>query len=195
VPRRGLDRTAVVELAAGIADREALDAVTIARVAADAGVRPPSLYNHIAGRDDLVAAIALLGVRDLDAAMRSAAIGRAGDDALRAAAGAYRAYAHAHPGRYAAAMRAPAAGDEALAAAAADTIATVTTLLRAWELPEDDAIHAVRAVRAALHGFVALEAAGGFGLPVDREASFERLVDALATGLGTRPKRAGTARA
>jgi AcrR family transcriptional regulator len=195
VPRRGLDRTAVVELAAGIADREALDAVTIARVAADAGVRPPSLYNHIAGRDDLVAAIALLGVRDLDAAMRSAAIGRAGDDALRAAAGAYRAYAHAHPGRYAAAMRAPAAGDEALAAAAADTIATVTTLLRAWELPEDDAIHAVRAVRAALHGFVALEAAGGFGLPVDREASFERLVDALATGLGTRAKRAGTARA
>jgi AcrR family transcriptional regulator len=195
VPRRGLDRTAVVELAAGIADREALDAVTIARVAADAGVRPPSLYNHIAGRDDLVAAIALLGVRDLDAAMRSAAIGRAGDDALRAAAGAYRAYAHAHPGRYAAAMRAPAAGDEALAAAAADTIATVTTLLRAWELPEDDAIHAVRAVRAALHGFVALEAAGGFGLPVDREASFERLVDALATGLGTQPKRAGTARA
>jgi AcrR family transcriptional regulator len=169
--------------------------VTIARVAADAGVRPPSLYNHIAGRDDLVAAIALLGVRDLDAAMRSAAIGRAGDDALRAAAGAYRAYAHAHPGRYAAAMRAPAAGDEALAAAAADTIATVTTLLRAWELPEDDAIHAVRAVRAALHGFVALEAAGGFGLPVDREASFERLVDALATGLGTRAKRANTARA
>lgn len=190
MPRRGLDRAAVVGLAAAIADREGLEAVSLARVAAEAGVRPPSLYNHVAGRDDLVAGIALLGVRDLDAAMRDAAVGRAGDDALRAAAGAYRAYAHEHPGRYAAAMRAPSAGDEELTAAAADTVATVTTLLRAWSLPDDEIVHAVRAVRAALHGFVALEAGGGFGLPVDREASFDRLVDALAAGLRTTPARA-----
>ena len=53
-----------------------------------------------------------------------------------------------------------------------------------------EVIHAVRAVRAALHGFVALEALGGFGLPVDREASFDRLVAALAAGLRAAPARA-----
>jgi AcrR family transcriptional regulator len=195
VPRRGLDRAAVVALAVEIADRDGLDAVTLARVAADAGVRPPSLYNHVAGREDLMRAIALTGVRELEAAMQAAAVGRAGDDALAAAARAYRGYAHAHPGRYAAAMRAPAAGDEALAAAAAATVETVAKLLHAWALPEEEMIHAVRAVRSGLHGFVALEALGGFGLPVDREASFDRLVAALAAGLGSQEKRGSTSRA
>jgi WHG domain-containing protein len=40
----------------------------------------------------------------------------------------------------------------------------------------------VRALRTAVHGFAALEAAGGFGRPLDRDASFRRLVDALARG-------------
>ena len=39
------------------------------------------------------------------------------------------------------------------------------------------------AVRSALHGFVALEAAGGFELPVDLETSFDRLVATVAAGL------------
>ena len=56
-------------------------------------------------------------------------------------------------------------------------------VLRAWEKHGDDAVHAVRTVRSALHGFVALEAAGGFGLPVDLEASFDRLVATIAAGL------------
>ena len=195
MPRRGLDRAAVVGLAAAIADREGLAAVTLARIAAEAGVRPPSLYNHIAGRADLVSAIGLLGVRELGAAMSAAAVGRAGEDAIRAAAGAYRDYAQAHPGRYAAALRAPAPGEDELAAAAAETTATVATLLRAWNLPGDDVVHAVRALRAALHGFDALEAAGGFALPVDRETSFQRMVAALAAGLAAQEKRGSTERA
>ena len=48
----------------------------------------------------------------------------------------------------------------------------------------DELIHAVRALRSAVHGFAALEAAGGFGLAVDPDVSFRRLVDALARGIG-----------
>jgi hypothetical protein len=48
----------------------------------------------------------------------------------------------------------------------------------------DDLIHAVRALRSAVHGFAALEASGGFGLDVDPDVSFSRLVDALARGIG-----------
>ena len=56
-------------------------------------------------------------------------------------------------------------------------------MLRAWELEGDDAIHAVRIVRSALHGFVSLELNGGFGLPLDLDETFARLVDVLAKGL------------
>ena len=62
----------------------------------------------------------------------------------------------------------------------------LTAVLGAWDLRDDDAVHAVRALRSALHGFVSLEAGGGFGLDVDVDESFRRLVDALAAGLPAR---------
>jgi hypothetical protein len=34
-----------------------------------------------------------------------------------------------------------------------------------------------------LHGFLVLEAGGGFGLPVDVDESFRRMVDTLVAGL------------
>jgi len=173
-----------VEAAARIADADGLDALTLARVAGELGVRTPSLYNHVGGLDDLRRGVALLGLGELTAALRAAAVGRSGADALHALAAAYRAYAAAHPGRYAAgAVAAPAPGDEEYAAAGAETIAVITAVLAAWELGDDDAIHAVRAVRSALHGFVSLEAAGGFGLELDLDESYRRLVAALAGGL------------
>jgi AcrR family transcriptional regulator len=183
MPRMGLDAGRVVEAAAGIADADGLEAVTLARVAADLGVRAPSLYNHVDGRSDLLRAIAVLGVRELTAALRQAAVGRSSADALTAAAHAYRAYARAHPGRYAATLAAPTRGDEEHRAAASEAVDVMLAIMRAWDLEGDDAIHAVRAFRSAVHGFVAIEAANGFGMAVDVDASFDRLVATLAGGL------------
>jgi AcrR family transcriptional regulator len=107
VPRAGLDHDRVVAAAAAIADAEGLDAVKLARVAAALGVKSPSLYDHVDGRDGLVRGIALLGLAEL----------------------------------------------------AAD-------------------------IHAAVHGFATLETSGGFGLDLDVDASFDRLVGMLADGLG-----------
>jgi AcrR family transcriptional regulator len=183
MPRAGLDSERVVDTAAAIADAEGLDGVTLARVAGGLGVRAPSLYNHVDGRAGLRRALALRGVRELTAALRDAAVGRSGTDALAATARAYRAYARAHPGLYAASVAAPAPDDAEHQVAAAETVDVVYAVLRGWRLEGDDAVHAARAFRSAVHGFVLLEATGGFGIPVDVDASFERLVATLAGGL------------
>jgi AcrR family transcriptional regulator len=185
MPRAGLDTERVVDAAARVADAEGLDAVTLARVAEGLGVRPPSLYNHVDGRGGLLRALALRGVRELTAALRDAAVGRSGAEALVATARAYRAYAGAHPGLYAATVVAPAPDDPEHRAAAGETVDVVFAVLRGWKLEGDDAVHAARAFRSAVHGFVVLEAAGGFGIPVDLDDSFERLVATLAGGLAT----------
>ena len=187
MPRAGLSTAAVVAAAAEIADAEGLDRLTLARVAATAGVRTPSLYNHVESLDDVRRRVALLALRDLADALRDAAVGRAGDDALVAMADAYRAYARRHPGRYAATQRAPAEGDEEMRTAAAGAVDVVLAILRGYGLEGDDAIHAARAVRSALHGFVALETGGGFGIPVDLDESYARMVRALARGLRDAP--------
>ena len=183
----GLDRAAVVTAAGDLADREGLEAVTLARVAATLGVRSPSLYHHVGSLDGLRTAIGADAQNRLTAVLGEAATGRAGDDALHALATAYRTWAHEHPGRYDASLRALSEDDPSVATSKG-AVDVIVAALRGWDLSEEDAVHAVRAVRAALHGFVALENAGGFALPVDRETSFRRLVDGLADAFGAPSK-------
>lgn len=181
--RVGLDTEAVVAAAAGLADAEGLEAVTLARLAGTLGVRSPSLYAHVDGLDDLRRRIAVRGAFELAAALQKAVAGRSGADALRALADAYRAYARAHPGTYGALQRAPALGDPEGAVAATGVVEVVLAVLRGYGLEGDDAIHAVRIVRAALHGFVTLETGGGFGLPLALDDSYARMVAVLDRGL------------
>jgi AcrR family transcriptional regulator len=190
MPRRGLDSRQVIDAAVSIADSDGLAAVTLARVADSLGVRAPSLYHHVAGHDGLLRAIALRGLSELTACMQAAALGRAGTEALAATANAYRGYAHAHPGRYAATQRAAAAGDAEHEQAGRAAVQVLSAVLRAWQLEDDEMLHAVRVIRSALHGFVSLEADGGFALPLDLDRSFERLIETLAAGLPP-PVRAG----
>jgi AcrR family transcriptional regulator len=51
---RGLTRDAIVAAAIAVADDDGLDAVSIRRVAGELGVRPMSLYTHIASKEDLL---------------------------------------------------------------------------------------------------------------------------------------------
>ena len=46
-----------------------------------------------------------------------------------------------------------------------------------------DALHAVRGLRSLVHGFATLEVAGGFGLPLDCDESYRRLVQNFVRGL------------
>ena len=184
MPRAGLDAAAVVDAAATIADAEGLEALTLARVAAALGVRAPSLYAHVDGLEDLRRRIGARGARQLADALGRAAAGRAGADALEAVADAYRAYARAHPGSYAAAQRSRelSKSEDALAAAGA-AVDVVLAVLRGYGLEGDEAVHATRAIRAALHGFVMLEAVDGFAIELSVDESFRRLVAMLDAGL------------
>jgi AcrR family transcriptional regulator len=173
----------VVDAAGEIADAEGLEAVTLSRVAAAVGMRPPSLYNHIQGRDALLRAVALESLQDQTAAIRDAAVGRSGADAIRAAAVAYRGYAVAHPGRYAATLRAPGPDEEEALAVAATAVSLFVTILAGWGIEGDEAVHLTRVLRSALHGFVSLETGGGFGLPYDLDHSFDLLVGSLVAAI------------
>jgi AcrR family transcriptional regulator len=183
VPRRGIDRARVIEAAAAIADAEGLEAVTLARIADRLGVRSPSLYKHVAGLDGVRSGLAARSTRELADALRRAATGRSGAAAIAAVAQAQRDYALAHPGRYATTVAAPAPSNAEHLAAAADAVEVVEAVLAGHGLAGADLVHAVRALRSAVHGFAAIEAAGGFGMPADRDESFRRLVAALAAGL------------
>jgi AcrR family transcriptional regulator len=180
--RAGLDSERVVRAAAELVDAEGLDGLTLAALAGRLGVRPPSLYAHVAGLADLRLRVAIDAAHDLRDALAAAALGRAGGDALRALADAYRAWALAHPGRYAAIAHDVGEDPEAAAAATA-VVDVVFAVMRGYGLEGADAVHAVRVVRSAMHGFITLEERGGFQMPVDLEQTWVRMIAMLDRGL------------
>ncbi|KON74046.1 hypothetical protein M768_08040 [Cellulosimicrobium cellulans F16] len=160
--------------------------LTLAKVAAQAGVATPSLYKHVGSLAALRREVAVVSVEDYTRALTDATVGLAGPDAVAALAHATRRYARAHPGRYAAVQVAPDPDDPAdatLSAAASRSVQVVAAVLRGFDLPEDRTIDAIRSVRASLHGFVALELGGGYRLPDDLDRSFETHVSAVLAGL------------
>jgi AcrR family transcriptional regulator len=178
MPRIGLDAEAVVAAAAQLADAEGLEALTLARLAAQLGIRSPSLYAHVGGLEDLRLRLGARGARQLSAAIQEAAAGRARRDALEACAAAYRSYAREHPGSYQALQFSGQTPE------GAQLVDAVLAVLRGYKLEGDDAMHATRIVRAALHGFAQLEGAGGYQLPLSLDETFGRMIVLLDEGLG-----------
>ena len=110
--------------------------------------------------------------------------GRARDDAVLVMAGAYRSYAHHHPGRYSAFTRMPLGGDDPeYTAAATRAAAPVIEVLASYGLEGDQAFHAALEFWAAMHGFVLLEMTGVMD-DVDTDAVFCRHGARLAAGYG-----------
>jgi AcrR family transcriptional regulator len=182
MPRAGLDSGSVVAAAAELADSDGLGQLTLTRLAGRLGVRAPSLYEHVDGLEDLHRRLALRGIQQLTVVLAGAAAGRSRLEALSAVAWAYRSYAHAHPGSYAAAQRSPEDGATELADAARELVGLIAAVLREYALEGEQAIHAVRILRAALHGFVSLESEHGFELPVSVPETYERLIAMLDRG-------------
>lgn len=186
--RAGLNREIVVRAAAELLDAVAGREVTLAEVASRLGVRTPSLYNHIGGQEELRRELALLGLRELGARLGRAAIGKAGEEALLAIGDAYRAFAKERPGLYLATLRAPAPDDAAHLAASQEILDVLHLVLAPYGLGPEEEVHAIRGLRGLAHGFVALELAGAFGLPVDTDASYQRLLARYIQGLRQAPE-------
>ncbi|WEO94522.1 TetR-like C-terminal domain-containing protein [Streptomyces sp. FXJ1.172] len=186
--RAGITVDRLIAAAAGLADEAGFENVTLSALARRFGVKDASLYSHVKGLDDLRTRLALHAGGELIDRIATAVAGRAGKDALAAFAGAYRAYALEHPGRYAATQiridQSLIAGSPAMRRTAEITYG----MLRAYGLGEPDLTDAVRLLRSTFHGYCALESTGGFGADRDVRASWDKAVEALHLALTHWPR-------
>jgi AcrR family transcriptional regulator len=195
--RARTSRAEIVTAGRDLLEAGGLDAVTMQAVGARVGVRPPSLYKRFPNRGALVAAIGAATLDDLRVAI--SASGREADPAtgLRAAAAAFRAFAHRHPRAYELSFmnlppdaRPPA---ELNAQAAAPVLALAARLVG-----PDRALDAARLITAFTHGFVSMELTGAFRLGGNVDEAFrygvDALVDALATPRASRRPATGATR-
>lgn len=182
MPRAEKTADRLVETAVRIVDEGGPEALTLAAVARALGIRTPSLYHHVEGLEGLRREVRRVGLERLGDDLQRASSGLAGRAALEGAGRAYLAFGRRHPGLYALTLADP-TGDEGIRRAADRLLETILAVLRGYGLEGRDALHATRYLRSALHGFVALERAGGFAMPLERETSFAHLLEALDAGI------------
>lgn len=187
-PRRAkLDTPTVVQTAVALIEAEGLDALSLGRLAKELAVQTPSLYNHIAGLPGLYRELALRSTRELGEVMGNAAIGKSGAVAVLALAEAYRAYVKEHTGLYMTGIRSSGYTplDAELQTAQERVVQIALAVMSSFGLQGKEALHAVRGLRSIVHGFATLEVAGGFGLPLDCDESFRRLIELFAHSLSS----------
>jgi AcrR family transcriptional regulator len=162
-----------------------LDALTMQAVATAVGVRAPSLYKRVRGRDELIRLVIESTIDDLEARLNAATAQLDADPraAVTALARELRAFAHGNPEGFALMFggtpveaRPPV---EVLARSAAPLIAAMTRLAGPGR-----ALDAARTVTAWANGFLTMELAGAFQLGGDVDRAFEwglgRVIDAVA---------------
>lgn len=184
--RKRLDKTAVLAAAAGLLNSQGSAGLTLARLADTLSIQTPSLYNHIDGLPGLYRELVLMSTREQGERIAAAAVGISGPEAVRRVAQAYRGYIKENTGLYLASQRSAAyqnPPDPALEQAQAQVLRVAVAVIASFSLSETDTLHAVRGLRSIIHGFAALEVAGGFGLPLDCDESFRRLVENFIRGL------------
>jgi AcrR family transcriptional regulator len=187
MPRLGLTSARVSAAAAELADAVGLARLTVAAVARHFGVSDAALYVHVRSREALIEQVAVRAAAAFADELALAVAGRAGSQALVGFADAWRTFAKAHPGQYAATQLQLPPEVGANSAGHLRMIELSYAMLRGYGLHEPALTDAMRFVRSTLHGFASLETVDGFGHPRDIDASWHSILDAVHTTLSNWP--------
>lgn len=182
--KAGLDKKAIIEAAANIADEKGIVNVTMKVLATELGIKSPSLYKHFnGGLDELSKELMLFGWRSLESEITSAAIGKAKDDAITAICYAYRNFAAQHKGLVEAMQWYNMYQSEEHLQATQGTVTILFQVLEAYGLTEEQKVHVVRMLRGFLQGFASIESHGGYGNPTPLDNTFDFAIKTILNGI------------
>lgn len=184
MPRAGLTPSRIVDEAAILVDEVGWEQLTLAALAKRLGVKLPSLYKHVAGLPALRRLLAVRAKTELATVLTRAIAGKSCRTALRSLTDAFIGWARQHPGLYPATVVAPVAGDADDERASEDAVQVIYAVLAGYGLDDERKIDVTRSLRAALHGFVCLQEAGGFGMERAVDDSLGWLIGTFDTACG-----------
>lgn len=185
-PRAQINLAKILETAIDICNEEGYEQLALASVSKRLGIKTPSLYNHIQGLPDLRQKIAYYGLQMLYDSILHSVIGHIGDDAIISASEAYIVFTNKHPGLYRSISKAPEPYELQFDALSNQLVQIFIKLFGAYDLTEEESIHAVRGLRSMLHGFSSIQMDLGFRMNYSQEDSLHFALGAFLNGLRNR---------
>ncbi len=182
--KTGLDKKTIIKAAADIADEKGIANVTLKVLAAELGIKSPSLYKHFSGGlDELNKELMLYGWSSLESEITKAAIGKAKDEAVMSICYAYRNFVSCHKGLFEAMQWYNMYQSQEHLQATQGTIDVLFRVLEAYGLTEEQKVHCVRMLRGFLQGFCSVESHGGYGNPTPLNDTFDFALKTVLRGI------------
>jgi AcrR family transcriptional regulator len=177
-----VDQALIVDKARELIERDGVENLTLAKLAAALNIKAPSLYKHVASRAELLKAVNTITARQIkdvvDSAVRDSPTPR---EALLNVSTAYRVFALENPAMYTLLyenLNADSRPDMQLM----ESIALPLQALISVTVPAGYSLEALRGALALLHGFVTLELNGQFQRGGNIELAFNQSIRAYLDG-------------
>ena len=177
------DRETIIETARRLIERDGEENLSLAQLAAELGIKAPSLYRHIASKNALFQAVveqtALKLFEAYDKALETA--GDSTQAKILQLAAVHRTFAHQNPNTY---MLAFAAHPPEIRANPDMLLNRAVALQQIMSQisGEENSLPALRGLLAIIHGFVTLELNGQFQRGGDLAAAYETAIHAYLQG-------------
>lgn len=177
------DRETIIETACALIEQDGVENLSLGKLAAQLGIKAPSLYRHIANKDALLHAVIELTFLRLFEAY-DAVLASASDDPvdqILELSRVHRSFAHAHPNTYMLAYTVP----DPVIPANPDMLlerAIIIQKIVAQISGEESSLSALRGLLALVHGFATLELNGQLRRGGDLSATFDEVICAYLKG-------------
>ncbi len=178
-----ITKSAVVQAASELADKDGLNNVTLKAIAEKLSIRTPSLYNHINSLDDLLREVAHMGMRAMNERMTQVAVGISGDAAIMAVGIEYLNYMIEHPGIYEAIQWATWHGTEETAEIYGNFISLLTTLVHSCHFISEGTNDILDVLTGILHGYTTLQLRYAFADPDRVRRGLSNAISTVLSGI------------
>lgn len=182
--KKKIDSKQILTATVNLSAKQGLLNVSLNEIAAELGIKTPSLYNHISGIEDLYHQLGAYSLKLLENELIQSILGLSKYEALIKVSNTYFDFAIKHPVLYNAIENPYLKNTPEIARLKENIVVIIQSILSVYHLDVKQEIAMIRSLRSYLHGYASLSIGNLFNIDsVDVKESFDLGLDALLTGL------------
>lgn len=176
---KNITKEKIIETVIQLGETKPLLQITLLDIAKQLGIKTPSLYNHIAGLDDLYTMLCLYACNQLSNTLRDSVIGISGKEALFKLANEYYTFANEQVILQAAIENPLLEKSRVIDQAKEHIVNVILLVMDRSALDHVEKIHLIRILRSYIYGFSILNNKGLMEYDVSSKDSFTIGIQAI----------------
>ena len=153
--RQGLTREKILQKAIDIINSQGYQKLSFVILSSEFDVKPPAMFKHYSNIFELKETLTLYGIKMLKQSLQDSVTGKSGVEAITALCHAYRNFSKENKGLYQAIQPSYFGKNKEIEQAAIQLMGIIISVLKGFNISEENYIHLLRVIRSSLHVLLA----------------------------------------